>query len=202
MKKGEWFLLIFNILVVAGFTIYYGSIRNYEFLIYIGVILFFFILILATLKKSKFDYLILIGLSLWAFFHMAGGGVRVGDGVLYSVQLIPIINSGELIILKFDQFVHAFGFGVSTLIAWHLIKPYLNEKTNYKIVYPLVALIGMGLGALNEVIEFTAVVLVPETGVGGYYNTALDLVFNMFGAVIAIAIVYFRRKQKLKELRK
>ena len=110
-----------------------------------------------------------------------------------GVQLIPIINHGELIILKFDQFVHFFGFGVSTLIAWHLIKPYLNEKTNYKIVYPLVALVGIGLGALNEVIEFTAVVLVPETGVGGYYNTALDLVFNMFGAVAAIFVVHFRR---------
>jgi len=203
LKKGEWLLLIFNLLVIIGFTIYYGSIKNYEFMIYIGVIIFFFVLILATLKRSKFDYIILAGLSLWAFFHMAGGGVKVGSGVLYGVQLIPIINHGELVIFKFDQFVHAFGFGVSTLIAWHLIKPYLNEKTNYKIVYPLIALVGMGLGALNEIIEFTAVVLIPETGVGGYYNTALDLVFNMFGAITAIIFIHFREKQKpIKRLNK
>ena len=49
----------------------------------------------------------------------------------------------------------------------------------------------MGLGALNEIVEFTAVLTVPNTNVGGYYNTALDLVFNGAGAacaMIAIAI--------------
>ena len=195
LKKGEWLLVLFNLIVIIGFTIYYGSIRNYEFIIYIGVILLFFALILATIRKTQFDYFILAGLSLLALFHMAGGGIKVGEGVLYGVQLIPIINQGDLIILKFDQFVHAFGFGVSTIIGYHLIKPYLNEKTNYKIIYPLIVLIGMGIGALNEIIEFIAVVLVPETGVGGYYNTALDLVFNMIGAICAVLIIYFRRKR-------
>jgi putative membrane protein len=47
----------------------------------------------------------------------------------------------------------------------------------------------MGLGALNEMIEFSAVLMVPGTNVGGYYNTALDLVSNSIGAVIAIIAV-------------
>jgi hypothetical protein len=47
----------------------------------------------------------------------------------------------------------------------------------------------MGLGAVNEIIEFIAVLSVPDTNVGGYYNTALDLVFNGAGAVIAMVIV-------------
>jgi hypothetical protein len=46
----------------------------------------------------------------------------------------------------------------------------------------------MGLGALNEIIEFSAVMLVPNTNVGGYYNTALDLAFNGLGAVTATVI--------------
>jgi putative membrane protein len=44
----------------------------------------------------------------------------------------------------------------------------------------------MGLGALNEIVEFAAVVASPSTGVGGYYNTALDLVFNGLGATLAV----------------
>ena len=47
----------------------------------------------------------------------------------------------------------------------------------------------MGFGALNEMIEFSAVLMVPGTNVGGYYNTALDLVSNSIGAVIAIIAV-------------
>ena len=47
----------------------------------------------------------------------------------------------------------------------------------------------MGLGAVNEIIEFTAVLAVPDTNVGGYYNTALDLCFNAGGAVIAMVLV-------------
>ena len=92
--------------------------------------------------------------------------------------------------------MHFFGFGVTTLIAYHLLKPYLNEETNYKIIYPLLVAVSMGLGALNEIVEFAAVVSFPETGVGGYYNTALDLLFNMLGAIAAIFVIYLRRKKK------
>jgi len=195
LRKGEWFLMIFNLAYIIGFGAYYISIKNYEFLWYVGVLVFFFLLIGLTLHRSKFDYLILWGLSLWGLMHMAGGGIRLGDSVLYAWRMIPIINSGDIFILKFDQFVHFFGFGVTTLIAYHLLKPYLNEETNYKIIYPLLVAVSMGLGALNEIVEFAAVVSFPETGVGGYYNTALDLLFNMLGAIAAIFVIHFRRKK-------
>ena len=126
---------------------------------------------------------------------MLGGGVRLNGDVLYSLQLIPIVNAGELVILKFDQFVHLFGFGVTTLLAYHLLKRYLNNKVNYKVFYSALVLIGMGFGALNEIVEFAAVVAFPQTGVGGYYNTALDLVFNMLGAIIAVVFIHLRRRK-------
>lgn len=126
---------------------------------------------------------------------MMGGGVRFGDSVLYAATLIQIISSGELVILKFDQFVHFFGFAVTTFVAYQLLKPYLNDKANYKVIYPMLAAIGMGMGALNEIVEFTAVVSFPKTGVGGYYNTALDLVFNTLGAITAVVLIYFRRNK-------
>lgn len=50
----------------------------------------------------------------------------------------------------------------------------------------LIALMGCGFGAINEIVEFLAVVALPETGVGGYANTLLDLVFNFVGALSAV----------------
>ncbi len=50
-------------------------------------------------------------------------------------------------------------------------------------------MIGMGAGALNEVIEFMAVLIFPETGVGGYYNTAGDLTANLIGSLLALIYI-------------
>ena len=191
LRKGEWLLVFFNLAYIIAFALYYINIRNYEFLWYVLVLMFFFILIGTTLRKTNFDYLVLWLLSLWGFFHMAGGGIWVGENVLYAFEIIKLFNIGDTMVFKFDQFVHAFGFGTTTLVAWHLLKPYLNNKTNYKIIYVLLVAIAMGAGALNEIIEFVAVVAAPETEVGGYFNTALDLVFNMIGSIIALFIIHF-----------
>ncbi|MEK6890661.1 MAG: DUF2238 domain-containing protein [Nanoarchaeota archaeon] len=198
LRKGEWFLILFNLAYVIAFATYYISIKNYEFLWYVLVLVFFFLLIGLTLRKSNFNYLILWGLSLWGLLHMAGGGLNIGGEVLYRLELIHLFDVGDTYILKFDQFVHAFGFGVTTLVAWHLLKPYLNTKTNFKVVYVLLIAIAMGAGALNEIVEFAAVVVAPNTGVGGYYNTALDLVFNMIGSIIAVIFIHFKYRKNEK----
>ncbi|MBS3072842.1 DUF2238 domain-containing protein [Candidatus Pacearchaeota archaeon] len=204
LRKGEWLLVFFNLFYILLFSLYYFRIQNYEFLWYVVVLVFFFLLIGLTLRKTNFDYLILWGLSLWGFLHMAGGGVWIGDGfwifnangVLYTLDIMHLFDIGDTFVLKFDQFVHAFGFASTTLVAWHLLKPYLNNKTSYKIIYLLLFAIAMGAGALNEIVEFIAVVVAPSTGVGGYYNTALDLVFNGIGSIIALFIVHFYYRKK------
>ena len=53
---------------------------------------------------------------------------------------------------------------------------------------------GLGIGALNEILEFLVTVVVPKTGVGGYINTSLDLVSDLIGAIIAMIIIYFRER--------
>jgi glycopeptide antibiotics resistance protein len=76
------------------------------------------------------------------------------------------------------------------------LRPYLNEKTNWKVIYPILIIAGSGMGVLNEIVEFTAVLLVPDTGVGGYGNTLLDLIFNTLGATAAVIFIHFKRKNK------
>ena len=79
-----------------------------------------------------------------------------------------------------------FGFGVMTLAGYHVLRPYLRDGIQRGAgLWLLVVMMGSGFGALNEVIEFVAVLTVPETGVGGYENTALDLVFNLIGGLMA-----------------
>lgn len=189
LTKTQRFISFFTVFYIIAFLAYYLSIKNYEFLWYIAVVLFFFALILFTLNRSRFDSVILGGLSLWALFHMAGGGVVVNGDVLYAFTLIPIFEIGDSVILKFDQFVHAFGFGVSALVVYHLLLPYLKPSANWKALFPLIVVSAAGLGALNEVVEFIAVLSFPETGVGGYFNTSFDLVFNFLGAIIAVILI-------------
>lgn len=189
-------ILILTLGYISAFTIYFINIKDYEFLWYIAVILFFFGLILFTLHRSRFDYLILGGLSLWGLLHLAGGGIPVQGEVLYALQLIPLWEIGDVVILKYDQLVHFFGFGIATLIVYHLLHPYLNTNTNWKVVFPILVMGGMGLGGLNEVVEFIAVLSFPETGVGGYFNTALDLVFNLLGTIATVVFIHLTKYKR------
>ena len=101
----------------------------------------------------------------------------MGDTVLYGYKIFPFIDKGgEFYILKFDQVVHAFGFAVATLVMYEIIRP--RWRGSRGLLSFVAFLGGMGLGALNEIVEFVAVLVFPATGVGGYFNTGLDLVFN------------------------
>jgi hypothetical protein len=85
--------------------------------------------------------------------------------------------------------VHFYGFGITAWVLWHLLQrnfPVLHGTTSL-LVFPVLSAIG--LGAVNEIIEFIAVVVFPNTNVGGYVNTALDLVFNAAAAITAMVLV-------------
>lgn len=182
LTRQEMPILGVNLLYIPFFTFLAWRQSNQEFLLYVLVILVAGGLVVWNQSKIRFDRVVLWGLTLWGLMHMAGGNIRVGDGVLYSLQLVPIAPQHQ--ILRYDQVVHFFGFGVATLVAHHLLRPFLRSGIPPKATMAfLVVLMGCGFGALNEVIEFIAVLALPETGVGGYENTMWDLVFNLFGSV-------------------
>ena len=194
LKKGEFPVLAGSAIYIPVFTVIALRRGNAEFLLYAGIILVLAAWILWKQRSIRFDLHILWGLSIWGFLHMAGGNIPVGDGgrVLYSVELIRIYP--RLHILRFDQMVHAFGFGVATLACYHLLRPFLKvDIARWGVLALLVVLLGSGLGALNEIVEFIAVLCMPETGVGGYENTLCDLVFNLIGSLIAVAYLTRQR---------
>ena len=187
LKKNQVPICIVNVCILLFFTILFIRRRNYEFILYIGVILFFLLIILLTNKKVQYSNFLLWGLTLWGFMHLAGGGLYIKGIKLYEYILFPLSELYH--IFKYDQLVHIIGFGVSTLIMYHLIKPHLKQTSEKVALSIVVVMAGLGVGALNEIIEFFVTVIVPETGVGGYANTSLDLVSDLIGACIALIII-------------
>jgi hypothetical protein len=91
--------------------------------------------------------------------------------------------------LKYDQLVHAYGFGIGTWVSWQTLHALLPKSVPTAGVLTLCVLSGMGLGAMNEIIEFIATLLIPNTNVGGYANTGWDLVSNMVGSITAAVVI-------------
>jgi len=175
------------------------TLQNWEFLkVYIP---FFFLAVLVLTymhQRVRFSDTILWCLTLWGALHFAGGLIQLPndwpyDGeqkVLYSLWLVE--NT-----LKYDQAVHAFGFGSTTWLAWEALRSSIQHRLGRKL-YPSMGMIflcvftGMGLGALNEIVEFIAVLNVEDTNVGGYLNTSWDLVANCFGCLWAGILILWR----------
>jgi len=180
-------VILFSAAYMIVFVAVAATRKNYEFILYAAVVVVVAAWILIKQRRVQFDQVILWGLSLWGLMHMAGGNIRIGDSVLYNVQLIPRV-------LRYDQLVHAFGFGTATLVCFHILRNFLVPgAARPTTLIILVALMGCGVGAINEILEFIAVKQVPETNVGGYDNTLWDLVFNLIGSSIASIWAVTRR---------
>lgn len=109
-----------------------------------------------------------------------------GDkAVFYSLWIIPDY-------LKYDHLIHAYGFGTATWVCWEALRRTLKITKPSGGVLVAIVLIGLGLGAVNEIVEFIAVLLIPNTNVGGYINTGWDLISNSVGCIVAAALIKYR----------
>jgi hypothetical protein len=153
------------------------------------------VVVLATLlarldRTVRFSDLVAVGVTAWAVAHLAGGLVELdGDRVLYNAVLAPH--------LRYDNVVHFFGFGVAGVAAWEALAPRLAGGGVDPVAAGItVWLFGMGIGALNEVVEFAIALNVEESNIGGYLNTGRDLVANMLGAAVAALVVVRRTPRR------
>jgi hypothetical protein len=193
---------------VAAFTfVYLGAalvlalVRgNAEFLFYIAVMLVLIGCVWVVHRHVELSAGVLWGLSLWGLAHMIGGLLTVPAGwpvssesrVFYTLWLIPER-------LKYDHVVHAYGFGMTTWVCWQGFRSAIVRRGGTAVptfgLMVLSAAAGLGFGALNEVVEFVATLLVPETNVGGYRNTGWDLVANLFGATVAATLIWLANRE-------
>ncbi len=195
--KLEKFIVYFTLGYVILFSINQLVNKNVEFIYYTGVLLLSFGVILTIHRRMHFYPIVLICLSVLGLMHLLGGNFYLGEIRLYDFYFIDGF-------FKYDNLVHMFGSGIMVMLAYALLHPAIGDdfaKNDFYYILLLV-LIGMGLGTINEIIEFIAV-LVFDVGqmVGGYTNTLLDLVFNTIGSII-IAIILVKTNIPLVEVRK
>jgi uncharacterized membrane protein YjdF len=184
-------LLIINICLVAGFEYSFLLRKNYEFIIYVGVIVLFLVLVSITFFKVAYSTATLVGLTIWSLMHMAGGGLFFNNVRLYDIILIPLSQTYP--ILRYDQVVHVFGFGVATIAMFELIRPLLKENLQHFVALSIVIIMaGLGVGAFNEIVEALVAAALPQSGVGGYENTALDLMSDLIGSILAFVFIKWK----------
>lgn len=207
-KKELKHVLVFSgcYMSVAGVITYLG--KNHEFLLYLMVMMVIIAAVIGVYKRAGASRGLLWGFSIWGIFHLVGGLTPIPahwhdpdtSGVVYNWRVIP----GSV---KYDQIVHGFGVGLVTWLCWQALAVRIRSFDGSRLkptpgMLSICATAGMGFGALNEVIEFFAVMLLPKTNVGDYVNTGWDLVSNLAGAIttaVIIRLVWWSNRLKKSE---
>ena len=183
-----WLLVLFTSTYLFWGGAYFLQDLNFEFIIYVAVIILIFTGVLLWSRHVNFPLWQLWLLSFWGLLHILGGAVQTGDGVLFAYRIYPFLDlGGEFYILKYDQVVHFYLYGVVALFAIHVLEKVLKAKGSFLVIALSVVLISVGVSVLNEIMEFI-ISINMENGVGGYENTMLDLIFNLSGAVLAVLL--------------
>lgn len=165
---------------------------NPEFLLYAVTLAGLIALLQAS--DRRFDYPVSARwlFLVWLLMHMGGGWISIGGKRLYDAILVDLVAE-PYHILRYDQLVHSLCYFVLTPFVLRVMDHVAGGNTARGWRCVMGGLAAMGVGAINEVIEFGAVAGFGSEGVGDYYNNALDHVFNLVGVVAAV-IVYGRRR--------
>ncbi|MFN3693061.1 MAG: DUF2238 domain-containing protein [Candidatus Paceibacteria bacterium] len=181
-------------LILGG--IYFARDLNLEFVIYVAVIIAIFTGVFATLRLTQFPIWMLWLLSIWGLMHVAGGAVQTVDGVLFAYKIYPFLDlGGDFYILKYDQVVHTYLYGLVAMMAYYTLRAPLGIKGHTFLVALVATMISLGISGLNEIMEFLIAVTVERNGVGGYANAMLDLIFNLSGAVVGVLVMVFWKRK-------
>lgn len=191
---------VFTFLYLLSAAIGAMATGNAEFLFYIGIMVVMIGAVGLVHWRLRLSPALIWMLTIWGALHMAGGLVPVPESwpingdvrVLYSWWIIPKYNSGGGW-LKYDNIVHAYGYGVTAWLMWQVMRALVRKYTNQTLrptigILVIIVAASAGFGAFNEIAEFIAT-LFTETNVGGYFNTGMDLVWNTIGAIVAAGLI-------------
>lgn len=182
MERGKKTVVWITLLILLGFLIKAFSVGNYEFVGYWVVLVVLFLIVVAMDKKYNFPLTAIILFAIWSVAHMAGGLIKIGSTRLYDYIFFEFIGD-PYFILRYDQVIHTYCYLAISILVYFVLKKYIKKSSAALITFSVLSALGIGL--LNEVIEFGMVIWADAaSAVGGYYNTALDLVFNLVGALI------------------
>ena len=181
-----FFLVYYAALLAYGITT--GNPQTVFYAVFIAIGVF---VVARLYLRHGLSRLVLWGLALWGFMHMVGGLIELDGKVLYEHSL----GAAQL---RFDKFVHFFGFGFAALAAYELLRTTFGRDEPARMVAVVAFLIGLGIGAINETIEFAIALLPGESNVGGFSNTGWDLVANAAGSASAALFAVWRETSDVR----
>ena len=160
----------------------YGAVNGSRLTVpYVVIVAVAFVGLAVADDRFRFRRLVLVGLTLWGLGHLSGGIVELDGGrrILYNVVVARWFH--------FDNVVHFVGFGTAGLACWAALRArwLADVEVGPVATVVFVALLGCGVGAVNEVLEFAYTLAVADSQVGGYQNTGRDLVANLLGGLAA-----------------
>lgn len=171
-------VVVTYLVALGGFGLVAGSRLAVPYVVIVAVA---FVGLAVADERFRFSGVVLIGLTLWGVGHLVGGIVELDDGdrIFYNVVFARWFH--------FDNIVHFVGFGTAGLACWEALRAGWLGSTEVRPVATVafVAVLGCGVGAVNEVVEFAFTLVVADSQVGGYHNTGRDLIANLLGGLLA-----------------
>jgi putative membrane protein len=140
-------------------------------------------------RRAVLPGLLAAGLAIAAIATLAGGLIDVGHDVLYNASIGPYSKTLGTHLLQYDHIAHTYVSFVISFACWFMLAaPHAGANHRRELVLLAIGA-AMGLGALNEMVEFIATLAHHGAQVGGYWNTGWDLVCNFFGAAAAGLVI-------------
>jgi uncharacterized membrane protein YjdF len=192
-EKKNYLVLALTLVYLAAFTVIALVQVNYEFLYYTFLLVSLIFLVLVVNRSLDLAFFIIFNLSLIGFLHLLGGNYYVEDVRLYDFW---IINGW----FKYDNFVHLYATFIGTLALYTLLDRLVGPQVrkNDFLFLGILILMAMGMGTMVELSELGAVLYFDASEqVGDYLNNAFDLFFNTIGALLAVVVLYFYRRQPM-----
>jgi putative membrane protein len=175
-------------LAVAGFCIYGFATGSPSTVGYVSSIIVMGVAVV-WLRRDALPGLLAAGLAIAAIVSLAGGLINVGHNVLYNASIGPYSKALGTHFLQYDHFAHAYSSFVVAFACWVMLAvPHAGADRRHELVLLAVGT-ALGLGGLNEMVEFLATLAHHGAHVGGYWNTGWDLVCNFIGAGAAGLVI-------------
>lgn len=141
------------------------------------------------LRRAVLPGLLAAGLVIAALVTLAGGLVNVGQNVLYNASTGPYSKALGTHFLQYDHVAHAYVSFVMAYACWVMLGAPEGDTDHRRERVILAVGTALGLGALNEMLEFLATLAHHGAHAGGYWNTGWDLVCNLIGAGAAGLVI-------------
>jgi putative membrane protein len=173
---------------IAGFAVYGFATHSPSTVGYVSSVLLIAMAVVA-LRRAALPGLLAVGLAAAAVLSLAGGLVNVGRDVLYNASVGPYSESLGTHFLQYDHFAHAYTCLVATFACWVMLAAPHAASAHRRDLVILAVGSALGLGGVNEMVEFIATLAHHGAHAGGYWNTGWDLICNFIGAGAAGIVI-------------